>query len=352
MLSKQPAISASNTNLGLTLIAAKTASMASWTERPGRNPYELGSKRASHSGSRASQTSVCAALVRIVGMPSGRFSVLPGLGIHTRRLDCGLSVRLSVATRARRWDGVRALTPSTPAVFLPRLSCVTRRTARHFADQDFISNCSSRWTARWSPRWAARKIRFWSFQTVRWIIFQGRSFHSDTGGEAAVLSDILTRFAPLPSIHRDPSGQIPLITPPCLFGRASPGCPRGLRGESLGFVGHPAISTYQRAASPRSTARGQSSWFPRSCCSSSASGRTALSAGLLWVHARSYDYAPSPRAAPVLGQPVQIPCHAGWPSHLRWIGVATVVLRALPARNTYDVRSRVSLHFGHAALSG
>src|SRR6266566_531957 len=85
MLSKQPAISASNTNLGLALIAAKTASIASWTERPGRNPYEFGSKRASHSGSRASQTSVCAALVRIVGMPSGRFSVLPGLGIHTRR---------------------------------------------------------------------------------------------------------------------------------------------------------------------------------------------------------------------------------------------------------------------------
>src|SRR5438128_6377154 len=147
-LPKLPAISASNTNLGLTLIAAKTASMASWTERPGRNPYELGSKRASHSGSRASQTSVCAALVRIVGMPSGRFSILPGLGIHTRRTGCGLSVRESVATRARRWDGVRALTPSTPAVCLPRLSCVTRRTASHFADEDFINKRSRRWTAR------------------------------------------------------------------------------------------------------------------------------------------------------------------------------------------------------------
>ena len=158
-----------------------------------------------------------------------------------------------------------------------------------------------------------------------------------------MLSDILTRFAPLPSIHRDPSGQIPLITPPCLFGRASPGCPRGLRGESLGFVGHPATSAYQRAASPRSTTWGQPRWLPRSCCSSSASGRTALSAGLLRVHARSYIHAPSPRAVPVLGQPVQIPCHAGWPSHLRWLVITTVVLGVLPAHNTANVRSRVSL---------
>ena len=92
-----------------------------------------------------------------------------------------------------------------------------------------------------------------------------------------------------------------------------------------------------------STTRGQPRWLPRSCCSSSASGRTALSAGLLRVHARSYIHAPSPRAVPVLGQPVQIPCHAGWLSHLRWALVTTVVLCALPAHNTYGVRSRVSL---------
>ncbi len=104
-------------------------------------------------------------------------------------------------------------------------------------------------------------------------------------------------------------------------------------------MGHPATSAYQRAASPRSTTWGQPRWLPRSCCSSSASGRTALSAGLLRVHARSYIHAPSPRAVPVLGQPVQIPCHAGWPSHLRWLLVTTVV----PAHTTCDVRSRVSL---------
>src|SRR5262249_48019799 len=88
---------------------------------------------------------------------------------------------------------------------------------------------------------------------------------------------------------------------------------------------------------------GQPRWLPRSCCSSCASGRTALSAGLMWVHARSVCQTPSLRAVPVLGQPVQIPCHTDWLSHLRWFVITTVVLRALPARNTTNVRSRVSL---------
>ena len=119
--------------------------------------------------------------------------------------------------------------------------------------------------------------------------------------------------------------------------------PGGFQGEGIGFLGHPAISAYQRAASLRSTTQGQPRWFPRSCCSSSTSGRTALSAGLLWVHARSCRHTPSPRAVPVLGQPVQIPCHTGWPSHLRWLVITTVVLGVLPAHNTANVRSRVSL---------
>src|SRR5262249_30718753 len=218
---------------------------------------ELGSKRASHSGSRARQTSVWAALWRMVGIPSGRFSVLPGLGIQTRRTGCGFSVRVSAATRARRWGGVRALLPSTPAVCLPRLSCVTRRTARHFADQDFISNCSSRWTARRSPRWAAQKIRFWSFQTVRWISFQGRSFHSDTGGWTAVLSDLLTPLRASSSIHRDPSGQIPLVIPPALFRQASPGCPAGSgeRALALWVIPPPGLTSEQP---PRDRPRGVS----------------------------------------------------------------------------------------------
>jgi len=39
------------------LILIHIASIASWHERPTLNPYELGSNRASHSGSKASLTS-------------------------------------------------------------------------------------------------------------------------------------------------------------------------------------------------------------------------------------------------------------------------------------------------------
>ncbi len=39
----------------------KMAAIASWHERPGLNPYELGSNRASHSGSSANLTSACKA---------------------------------------------------------------------------------------------------------------------------------------------------------------------------------------------------------------------------------------------------------------------------------------------------
>jgi hypothetical protein len=43
--------------------------------------------------------------------------------------------------------GLTDFTPSMPAVFLPWLSCVTRRTASSLAAWDFISNFWSLWTA-------------------------------------------------------------------------------------------------------------------------------------------------------------------------------------------------------------
>ena len=60
-------------------------SIASWTGRPGRNPQLFGSKRASHSGSRASLAKACSARSRMAGIPKGRISAFPSLGIHTRR---------------------------------------------------------------------------------------------------------------------------------------------------------------------------------------------------------------------------------------------------------------------------
>jgi hypothetical protein len=54
------------------------------------------------------------------------------------------------------------LMPSTPAVFLPVLSWVTRRTEIALTDQDFINVFWSLRNAFTSPRLEARKILFWS----------------------------------------------------------------------------------------------------------------------------------------------------------------------------------------------
>src|SRR6516162_324796 len=54
------------------LPAWKMASIASWQPRPGRKPYDLGSNRASHSGSSALATRACCTRSAITGMPSGR----------------------------------------------------------------------------------------------------------------------------------------------------------------------------------------------------------------------------------------------------------------------------------------
>jgi hypothetical protein len=87
-----------------------------------------------------------------MGIPSGRFSVFPGLGIQTRRTGLVVLERRSECARCLRCEGVSDFTPSIPAVFLPRLSCVTRRTARHLADQELSKSRWSLWTAFVSPR--------------------------------------------------------------------------------------------------------------------------------------------------------------------------------------------------------
>src|ERR687886_1343771 len=154
--SKHLAMSASSKYLALYLIELNIASIASWHERPGRNPYELGSNRASHSGSRTILTSACKARSFIVGMPSGRFSSVPGLGIHTRLVGATFEPNFRLTTKDRRCFGVRLFSPSTPAVFFPWLSCVTRLTAKHLADQDFINVFWSLRIAFTSPRIEAR----------------------------------------------------------------------------------------------------------------------------------------------------------------------------------------------------
>jgi len=87
-----------------------------------------------------------------MGIPSGRFSSLPGFGIQTLRAGNALLEMASSPTRSSRSFGVSDLTPSTLAVFFPWFSCVTRRTAKHLADQDFTSNLLCLRTVRLSPR--------------------------------------------------------------------------------------------------------------------------------------------------------------------------------------------------------
>ena len=53
------------------------------------------------------------ALSVIVGIPNGRFSSVPGLGIQTRLVDFAFWDSLSLATSLSLWCGVRDFTPST-----------------------------------------------------------------------------------------------------------------------------------------------------------------------------------------------------------------------------------------------
>ena len=97
--------------------------MASWHERPGLNPKLLASNLASHSGSRASLTSACVARSCMIGMPSGRFSGLPGLSIHTLRTGfAGVYRSTSGISCSRLWrcQAFDAVNPGCPfpGVFL------------------------------------------------------------------------------------------------------------------------------------------------------------------------------------------------------------------------------------------
>ncbi len=87
-----------------------------------------------------------------VGIPKGRFSSRPGFGIQTLRVGFDFPVILSSLASSRRAAGGRDFTPSTPAVFFPWFSTVTRRTAKTLLYQDLISVFWSLRTRLTSPR--------------------------------------------------------------------------------------------------------------------------------------------------------------------------------------------------------
>ena len=173
MLSNAPARSASriHTLLDFPHRVWNKDPIASWQPRPGRNPYDRASNRASHSGSSAWRTRAWWHLSMITGMPSGRILVLSlAFGMYTRRTATGChELRVActcTATSARAWL-VSATCPSTPAVVRPVLRCVTWRTLISVLDQDRSANFCRFLTVARSPSLAALKILHRSRRTRR-----------------------------------------------------------------------------------------------------------------------------------------------------------------------------------------
>jgi hypothetical protein len=145
----------------------KTACIASWHERPGLNPYDRDSNRASHSGSSAATVSACNPLSAITGIPSPR-RFPPALGMNTRLTGLGLHAAApcwSQAAISAFSQPASTIRPSTPAVLRPALTSVTRRTlSKALARERSISLCKLRTLFR-SPALLAVKIRCRSRRT-------------------------------------------------------------------------------------------------------------------------------------------------------------------------------------------
>ena len=135
-------------SLAAALRVWKIASIASWQPRPGRNPYDFGSNRASHSGSSALTTRACSTGRRSRESRVGA-AFRCAFGMYTRLTGTGLP-RLGGALHrsrpARPWPpAVSATSPSMPAVLRPALRCVTCRTLTSVFDRDrSISFCRLR----------------------------------------------------------------------------------------------------------------------------------------------------------------------------------------------------------------
>ncbi len=168
--SKAAARSASSTHSRLASLRTAVvwiATIASWQPRPGRKPYDLGSNRASHSGSSAFSARACSALSPITGIPSprrrplllGTYTRLTGRGLHTAAPRCSQAAISAFSQPAS------TMRPSTPAVRRPALISVTRRTlTRALLRERSISFCRLRTLAR-SPACDAAKIRRLSRRT-------------------------------------------------------------------------------------------------------------------------------------------------------------------------------------------
>ncbi len=103
------------------------------------------------------------------------------------------------------------LTPSTPAVFFPWLSCVTRRTASRRAALDFVNSFWSFWTVRSLPHCSARKILFCMRYTCCSNLRQGSLRQLSLSGSSrsfplgafvfAIRLVALSSLSPCPRLH-------------------------------------------------------------------------------------------------------------------------------------------------------
>jgi len=84
----------------------------------------------------------------------------PRVRIHTRRNRGGFVTESQGMRERQPLLGGQGLDPVNACRLFPLLSWVTLRTARSFADQDFINSRWSVRTVRLSPRREARERRF------------------------------------------------------------------------------------------------------------------------------------------------------------------------------------------------
>src|SRR6266545_4463240 len=175
--------------------------IASWQPRPGRNPWDLDSNRASHSGSSAFVARASRHLSAITGIPRprrrppgfGTYTRLTGLGIHAAARCCTQS-----ANSALPW-GSSTTFPSMPAVLRPAFCSVTRRTLSSvLARERSINLCRLRTLFR-SPACDAAKIlclsRRTSSSTARQSI-AAQSVTASSGPFATPTADATVCAAP------------------------------------------------------------------------------------------------------------------------------------------------------------
>src|SRR6266498_334389 len=175
--------------------------IASWQPRPGRNPWDLDSNRASHSGSSAFVARASRHLSAITGIPRprrrpsgfGTYTRLTGLGFHAAARCC-----IQSANSALPW-GSSTTFPSMPAVLRPAFCSVTRRTLSSvLARERSINLCRLRTLFR-SPACDAAKIlclsRRTSSSTARQSI-AAQSVTASSGPFATPTADATVCAAP------------------------------------------------------------------------------------------------------------------------------------------------------------